>query len=656
MEPQDPRPAPDPDTETSPPLAWPPPGLARIQGDAYGAARWLAAGAILILPLLWSLVAPHDPWALSPLGGTLWLAFLLAIAGIPVLVGGYVVLGRLFVRASEAVGRGHHWLVVALTATDQARDTGFLLQGARAYRLLSDAGRYRLALNRLMVGALVLFAALWLSLGFGLSVLLAARGVLGPVGVAVLTVGPGAVAGLVAALAHAWEEGRVRKLRKRWFGQGWSQSLDPDDIRSWQAALATRSPRIPGPDAIPEGGGRARGVLRGAYLATGVATLMAFIPVFALVFSAAMIPVLARISVPAHDRSSARFAAVEPLRDLALDPDADISAGEAGDMLHSLSFVGRSYRDTEGVRPPAREYPAPWFPEEGRPAESGPALVDRIVAGMGLPLEGDELAYLTRVAEHPAHGEIARLARAGALDIAGQRWVLPLPDGITLAELSMPGMGSVRSGAQAHLARAAVQATRGDVAAADTTIREVLSVGLLMADESPAVVDNYVGLVLAGLAGDALVALYRNTGHPDADLLAWGTASAVRAVDRAQSPVDGDVAEALRAMPWRSLDDGSARGVRWEYVGLLSTLGPCMNLQRMVFGPDNAFRNWQRLAEASLVRYPSEAELFEVARGGLLGGSADASPSLSARVLGLTMGGAEEPGSCARVLGQFVDF
>lgn len=638
--------------ETATPLPWPPPGLDRIQGDAYGAARWLAAGALLILPLLWAVVADHEPWTLSPLGDALWLVFLLGIAGIPILVGGYVVLDRLLQRASAAVKRGHDWRVVALTATDYRRDTGFLLQGAREFRLLPEAARRRVARNRVLVGASMLFAALWLSLGFGISVVLAARGVLQPWGVVVVTLGPGVAAAVVAALGHGWEEGVLRRYRRRYFTRSWPQQLVREEIRSWQQSLVARASWLPDPDRSA-GGGQARTVLRGAYIGAAVATFMAFVPVFTLVFSAAMIPVLARISAPGYEDTVVRFAAVEPLRAFTLEPDTAVTAREAGSMLHTLSFVGRPYRAAEGVRPPERGYDAPWFPADSA-VPAGGELVARIVDGMGEPLSGDELAYLERVAAHPAHGEMAGLARAASLDIAGVRWSMPLPSDITLAELSIPAMGSVRDAAHAHLARAAVQASRGEVAAADTTIREVLSVGLLMADESPAVLDNYIGLIVARMAGDALLALYRNTGHPDADLLAWGTESAARAADRARAGGARDVPGLLRAMPENTLDPAFLRGTRWDYVGLLNTLGPCMNLRRVVFGPDNDYRNWLRMAEAGLVRYPSEAEMFEVARGGLLGRRGADGPSLATRVLALTMGGADEPGSCARILGEFV--
>ncbi|MFO7894832.1 MAG: hypothetical protein R6U63_13945 [Longimicrobiales bacterium] len=645
-----------PESESLTPLRWPPPGLARLQGDAYGAGARLAAGAVLILPLLYAMVARQDPWSLGPLGDSLWLAFLFGIIGIPVLLSGYIALARLLRRASDAVDQGHDWRVVALVATDHRRDTGFLLQGARAYRLLSPATRKRIARVRMIVGGLALFAALWLSLGFGISVVLGARGVLGPWGVVAGTLGPSVVTAATAVLLFGWEEGKLRKSRKRWFRQSWSQELVREEIRRWQAAMSERAPGLVRPEGAPEGGGRARTTLRTSYVGVGVATIMAFVPLFTLIFSAAIIPILARISVPELDRSVQRFAATEPLRSYALAPDSALTPRAAGAILHTLSFVGRPYRATEGVLPPERTYPDPWFPDGDPTGPPSQEQIQAIIDGMGRPLPPDQRAYLDSVAAHPAHAEMSRLARAGVMDISAVRWSMPLPSDITLSQLSMPAMGTLRQAAYAHLARAAVQASRGRVAAADTTIREVLSIGLLMADESPTILDNLIGMAMAELAGDALISLYRNTGHPQADALAWGIRSAERSVERAPSTAITDVAARLRAMPDNALDSAFLRGARWEYVGLLNTVGPCINLRRVVFGPDIEYRSWLDRVEDRLVRYPGEAELFAVARGGLLGGDPDQALSLSGRVLALTMGDADRPGSCARILGEVVGF
>ena len=638
------------------PLGWPPPGLTRIEGDSYIATTWLAAGAILILPLLLAVAAEQDPWSLGPLGESIWLALLFGIVGIPVLLGGYLILVRLLWRSATAADQGHHWRVIALVAVDHRGDTGFLLEGAREYGLLTDGTRRRLATARIWVGGLLLFAALWLSLGFGIAVVAAARDRLSPWGVILTTLAPSIITALVAVVVFGWQGGILRRIRKKWYRRAWSLEQVREEIHGWQEAIAKQAPGVPEPGTIPAGGGRTGRVLRVAYVGVAVATIAAFVPVFTLIFSAAIIPTMARISVPELEETVARYASVEPLRSYALSPDTGITAQEAGHMLHTLSFVGRPYRATEGVRPPAREYPGPWFPATDTAGPPSNDWIRTAVSGIGEPIPAAQRAYLDIVATHPAHAEVARLARAPALDITSERWSLPLPSNITMAELSMPAIGGLREAGYAQLARAAVQAAEGRVAAADTTLRQLLTVGLLMADESPTVIDNLVGLGLVELAGDALVDLYRSTGYGDGDALAWGLESAARAAERARAPAVRNLAATLQAMPEQTLDDAFLRGVRWDYVGLLNTLGPCVNLRRVVFGPDAEYRAWLDRVEDELVRYPAEAELFEVARGGLLGPAPSGDLSLSARVLALTMGNPDEPGSCARILSEVVGF
>jgi hypothetical protein len=679
-----------PDSDASPPLPWPPPGLARLQGDAFGAARWLLAGGLLILPLLWAVVAEQDPWSPGPLGDALWLALLLGVVGIPILLAGYVALSRLLSRTVQALEQGHRWRVVALVAADGRRDTGFLLQGARLYEALFPSARARLAANRLRVAALLLGASLWLSLGFGLSIVLAARGFLDPTGVWVLTLAPSAAAAAVGALLYAWEERVLRRTRKRWHGRPWAADMVRGEVREWNEAMALRAPAIVGApvgaaepgdaaagDGAPPGdlapvsqaagrqapgrptpADRPRAAVRAANVVLAAMTVVAFVPVFALIFSAAVLPMLARVSVPELETSHARYAALEPLRQYALDPDPAITAAEAGAILHTLSYVGRPYRASAGVLPPVRAYPEPWFPAEAGTGTGGPAGIDRTqaewarvaVERTGEALDAGAVAYLERVAEHPARRELARLARAPALDLAGARWSMPLPSGLTMTQLSRPTLWSVRGAANAHLAAAALEAHQGRTARADTTVREVLTAGLLLADRAPTVMDNVVGIEMAEAAGRAMESLARNTGRPEAAAMEWSRRAAARTAERARAGSPDDDESRLRALPASVVDPDLFPGARWEYLSLLNTMSPCMNLRRIVFGPDAGYTAWLEEARAGLVRTPADAELFEVARSGLLAARPDATPSLTTRLLALTMGGADRPGSCARVV------
>ena len=70
-------------------------------------------------------------------------------------------------------------------------------------------------------------------------------------------------------------------------------------------------------------------------------------------------------------------------------------------------------------------------------------------------------------------------------------------------------------------------------------------------------------------------------------------------------------------LPGLVLDSTTVRGLAWESFAVMATLAPCMNLNRVVFGPDEAHRAFVDAAHQALVRWPSEEDLFRVASRGL---------------------------------------
>jgi hypothetical protein len=96
------------------------------------------------------------------------------------------------------------------------------------------------------------------------------------------------------------------------------------------------------------------------------------------------------------------------------------------------------------------------------------------------------------------------------------------------------------------------------------------------------------------------------------------------------------------------VDTTAVRGLRWEYFALTTTLTPCLNLNRMVFGPDEAYHQFVEDAHDALVRWPSEEALFEVAKGGYLARPNVGSPSWIGRLLSISMRSGE--GACGEVV------
>jgi hypothetical protein len=110
-----------------------------------------------------------------------------------------------------------------------------------------------------------------------------------------------------------------------------------------------------------------------------------------------------------------------------------------------------------------------------------------------------------------------------------------------------------------------------------------------------------------------------------------------------------------RAMPAMILDEDLLRGLRWEFLLSLHTLGPCTNPSRMVFGPTPEHEAWLDQAAASLVQWPAEAELFNLSRAGFFGSAGGPDPDLRTRFITLTMGAATRDGSCGRVVADLLN-
>ena len=79
-------------------------------------------------------------------------------------------------------------------------------------------------------------------------------------------------------------------------------------------------------------------------------------------------------------------------------------------------------------------------------------------------------------------------------------------------------------------------------------------------------------------------------------------------------------------------------------------LAPCINLHKMVFGPDETYGEWRRRAERAIVRVPGEQELFDLAESGVLGTGGQELQGFLPRFLSLVLGSGGAPGSCASLI------
>jgi hypothetical protein len=597
---------------TQPLLAWPPPGLTRLRGDLWQVIATLGAGAtVFTLPLLATLSLSRDPWRLGVFGDAWWIVIVTSIVGMALLLSGYVQLFRVFLRWRAATGRGYGPRTVALVLIDREGDTGFLAQGARAYSLIPQSTRSLLLTGRISQAALLLLAEIWMSAGFMLGVLVAAHGGLGPDALMTWTLLPVAVPTAVAFLIRASENTLLVSARRQWYQQPWSRDLAREEIAAWHAAAAGQADVV-GVRADGDGAGRALLTAGAATTAAfGLATLVLAIP---LVVASGIGPVLASIAAPTFSTTMRRAATAEALESLRPAENGALTPREAGEALHSLSPS-----DQGGLfRPPPRSYePIPI--DDAR--ESNPTGVDPyrwaedLVPMLGTGALGpDAVAYLEGLGRLPALEEWHVLGTAPGLDELGARYVFPLPDTLSMWTFPIPRMSGLREAAYAQIGAAVGAAASGRTDEAETRLRELIGAGLLLGRDGETLIGNLIGFVLADMGGEALANLYDATGRAEE-----GTAvrHLMEAGERAVAVSRTGVGSTdMDEMPPIVTDSLTIRGLRWEYFSALSTLGPCLNLNRVVFGPPADYDEWLEEAHAALVRTGEEDELFQLARRG----------------------------------------
>ena len=162
-----------------------------------------------------------------------------------------------------------------------------------------------------------------------------------------------------------------------------------------------------------------------------------------------------------------------------------------------------------------------------------------------------------------------------------------------------------------------------------------------------------MGVVLTGMGGDALEAYYRRIGQEaQAEALVSARTAAANAVRMARAGIlQEDIHSLLQGIPSLVENEDALRGARWEYFATFNMLAPCMNLHRMVFGPDESYAEWRLRARDALVRVRGERDLFELAEGTFWGRNGGENlKGFLPRFLSLTLGSSGSPGGCASLI------
>jgi hypothetical protein len=295
----------------------------------------------------------------------------------------------------------------------------------------------------------------------------------------------------------------------------------------------------------------------------------------------------------------------------------------------------------------------PW-PRESKPVTMpnleafGTQLIPRATA-----LTAEEIAYLERVVQYPALADLSRVARAPAADVAGARLNIELLAGTSLFELPVPRFTGLRDATQFHTAKAVLELSRGEAEAAETTLREVISIGLLVMRESQTMIDVLIGTSIAANGAASLQSLYRATGrHDEADALLRPQ----QGIDRMEEVTralraDGDMDALLRRSMDMTANDALPRGMRWEGLRTIQVGAGCLNPHTVVFGHGRQYADWVEATRASLVRYPSEQALFDVVmRAPMLPDELHRRATVLQRLFAVTLGRGETTRTCAALM------
>jgi hypothetical protein len=395
-------------------------------------------------------------------------------------------------------------------------------------------------------------------------------------------------------------------------------------------------------------------VLRRAAVAIGVLAAFVAIPILTLVPTAAVGPVLTELAVPGFDNVSARGARAEALRSYRVSVEPSVTPAEAGRLLHDLSYAGTAQEPPRGEAEPSRRIAEPWLPQidEDNPTGVHPfEWPDSLFAIVARGITDEQRDFLEQIAAHPAREDLSRLAHAGDIDIASGRYVDPLPRDLSLVNMPIPRFTEFRDAIYSHVGAAAAALAAGRPERAEELASEVVSLGFLLGDDGPTIMDNLTGYSLVEEGASSLAGLYAATGQTEeAKRLSALRAAADGAVARARFQYPEGVEAWVRSLPAMVADTSIARGLRWEIFIGITTLTPCINLQRLVFGPDQEYWDFVNGAYDELVEWPSEDGLFERARVGWFGSTSDDGASFLGRILSVSMRTGE--GTCGEVVRQ----
>lgn len=571
-------------------LLWPPPGLERIHGELSRLTAEFGLGvAILVVPLIWSTLSD----AVS-VGG--WGTVATLVVDFVLLVYAYIRLRQLLAHATSAIEAGYPRALVWHVASDTPRDAAQLVQAKGVFTGISKASITKLLSIRAAACSCALLGVLWPAVTFPIIAVLGATGVLPALFVWLTTLVPAGVLLAASAYFRLSEAQLKSRARPR-------EAVDRErraQVEGWSAHYSKL------------------GVLRSRskntielQLATGgvwIAATLLLVPI-AMAAVTAVIPQLALRTAGGYSVEGS-LATLSSLRQYRVPPDSVITPAEAGQALVNLSALGAGQPRSPVMKAATRTYPK--LPAVGVPhlRFRPDVFADSIFEIAGRDLPDSIRAVWDSAANHPAHEDFTKIARAPQIDVAGERWHFDIADTIPAYRLEF-GSGIPRSVGNARVIRAALQLELGDATAAEISLKEMISAGLALEENALSGVEMMYGIMLLRQGTYALAALYARTGRV-------AEAATLRAI------LEASQGRLLRRGRVESFDElwryvyrqSNPRGARWETFGQIRTFAPCMSLHAAILGPDADDKERVQRARKALVRMPSEERFFQLLERG----------------------------------------
>jgi hypothetical protein len=206
---------------------------------------------------------------------------------------------------------------------------------------------------------------------------------------------------------------------------------------------------------------------------------------------------------------------------------------------------------------------------------------------------------------HSQDSALAVLGRARAMDYAGARWNLDVTGTVPPWRIE-PAAHRFQEAATRH-ARAHAD---------ETSLREIIGAGFLVADDALTVWDAQTGQTVVQVGAAALADLYDRTGRVAEAAQIRGVLSTASAATIATLRSVRETRATMRGLRLAVVGTQVPRAVRWDIFTGLSTTARCGSLPALVFGPGERDKEFARHAHDALVRFPADERYFEIVSRG----------------------------------------